>query len=59
MEIKKIYRVISTDQYQSTQPETYWCYDKEECKKYIENSYYKHLLSIEESAVTDEVFKRI
>lgn len=53
----KIYRVVNTDQYQSTNPETYWTKDKKACEKYIEESYYKHCLRIEESELTDVCFK--
>ena len=53
--IDKIYRVINTDQYQSTSPETSWTKNKDACKEYISKSYYKHCLSIEESSLCDEI----
>jgi hypothetical protein len=45
----KIYRVICTDQYQSTRSETNWHTSKEYCDSYITNSPYRHCLSIESS----------
>ena len=45
----KIYRVMCTDQYQSTKSETNWHTSREYCEKYIANSYYKHCLYIESS----------
>ena len=57
IEFNKIYRVVCTDNYQSTHPETYWCTDKQVCKDYINKSYYKHCLSIEENVMTDVVLK--
>lgn len=45
----KIYRVMCTDQYQSTKSETDWHTSREYCENYISNSYYKHCLYIESS----------
>ena len=39
IEFNKIYRVVCTDNYQSTHPETYWCTDKQACQDYINKSY--------------------
>lgn len=52
--IQKIYRVVCDDNYQRTTPETYWTKDKQECESYIQNSYYKHCLRIEEAVLTDK-----
>ena len=57
LEVNKIYRVVSTDQYQSTNAETYWTTDKKSCEDYIANSYYKHCLHIETSTLTNKAFK--
>lgn len=55
--IQEIYRVVSTDQYQSTTPETCWTTDKSSCEEYIANSYYKHCLYIETSRLSDKAIK--
>lgn len=55
--IEKIYRVVCTDQYQSTTPETHWINDRKQCEEYIKNSYYKHCLHIEENTLTDKILK--
>ena len=55
--IQEIYRVICTDQYQSTTPETCWTTDKSSCEEYITNSYYKHCLYIEKSRLSDKAIK--
>ena len=55
--IQEIYRVVYTDQYQSTTPETYWTTDKDSCKEYIINSYYKDCLHIETSRLSDKAVK--
>jgi len=55
--ITEIYRVVCTDQYQSTHPETHWTQDKNSCEDYIKNSYYKHCLSIERATLTDKALK--
>lgn len=57
VEYNKIYRVVNTDNYNKTVPETYWCYDLNACKQYINDSYYKHCLDIEESLVCDVPIK--
>jgi hypothetical protein len=50
----KIFRVICTDQYQQETPETNWHTSRKYCEDYINNSSYKHCLSIEHSdLVTD------
>lgn len=54
---EKIYRVVCTDSYQYTTPETHWVTDKKQCEEYIEKCYYKHCLHIEESVLTDKIFK--
>ena len=55
--IQEIYRVVCTDQYQSTTPETCWTTDKNSCKEYIANSYYKHCLYIETSRLSNKAVK--
>ena len=51
----KIYRVICTDQYHHSEPETKWHMSKEYCEKYIARSSYKHCLHIEtEELVVDD-----
>ena len=55
--IQEIYRVVCTDQYQSTTPETCWTTDKDSYKEYIENSYYKHCLYIETSKLSNKAVK--
>ena len=55
--IEEIYRVVCTDQYQSTTPETCWTTNKQSCEEYIANSYYKHCLSIETSRMSDIAVK--
>jgi len=55
--IQEIYRVVYTDQYQSTTPETCWTTDKTSCEEYIVNSYYKHCLHIEISRLSDKAVK--
>lgn len=55
--IETIYRVVFVDQYQHSEPETYWTTDKESCEKYIADSYYKHCLRIESSTLTDKASK--
>lgn len=42
-----IYRVMCSDNYQRTEPETSWHTSKEWCENYITKSYYKHCLRIE------------
>lgn len=51
--ITEIYRVVCTDQYQSTTPETCWTTSRKSCEEYIANSHYKHCLSIEKSRMSD------
>jgi hypothetical protein len=41
--IAEIYRVVCTDQYHSTVPETCWTTNKQSCEDYIANSYYKKI----------------
>ena len=55
--ITEIYRVVYTDQYQSTTPETCWTTSRKSCEEYIANSYYKHCLSIEKSRMSDSAIK--
>ena len=43
IDFNKIYRVV--------------CTDKQACQDYINKSYYKHCLSIEENVMTDVVLK--
>jgi hypothetical protein len=52
--IEKIYRVVCDDNYQKTNPETYWTKDKQECESYIQSKYYKRCLHIEEAVLTDK-----
>ena len=56
--INNIYRVVCTDNYQRTEPETHWTTSKEACEKYIANSYYKHCLSIETAILTNNIIKK-
>ncbi len=55
--LEKIYRVVSTDSYQQTNVETTWTTNRQSCVDYINNSYYKHCLHIEESTLADIAFK--
>lgn len=52
-----IFRVMCVDGTR-TSPETHWTKNRKECEEYIEKSYYKHLLYIEQSLLTDKIARR-
>ena len=55
--IEYIYRVVCDDNYQRTEPETYWTTSRAECEAYIQRSPYKHCLRIETAKLTDKILK--
>lgn len=57
--VDKIYRIICTDSYQQSMAETCWTKNKQACIDYINKSYYKHSLHIEEEMLCDETVLKI
>lgn len=55
--ITEIYRVVYTDQYQHTEPETYWTTDKKACYEYIQRSCYRSSLHIQVDRLSNNVLK--
>lgn len=55
--IKEIYRVMNTDQYQHTKPETCWTTDKKSCEDFIKQSRYGSSLTIQKAILSDKAVR--